>query len=90
MHRNHRNCSPVERYCIKLGLSLIFVWYEAWFIFSTRLNDCYSFHLRELRKFSWQLSRQTTTPSNSKARKMHEETILKFVFKFIFEVIVCT
>ena len=72
-----------QRYCIKLELSLIFVWYEAWIIFSMRLNDCYSFHLRGLTKFLWQLSRQSRTPfrPTSKARRTHDRDAFKICFQ---------
>ena len=70
----------------------MFVWYEVWLIFLTSLSDCRSFHIRDLIEFQWQVSLLTKILSTSMARKMQLEieTLLKYVFILINQVILCT
>ena len=55
-----------------------------WLIFLTSLNDCYSFHLRELIEILWQVSRPTKTPSTSKAPTMQDGNGFEICFLFNF------
>ena len=82
--------SQYQRYCTKLGMGLIFVLYAVWLIFLTSLNDCNSFHLRELIELLWQVSRPTKTPSTLKAPTMQDRKFLKYAFTLFFEVILGT
>ena len=51
----------------------------------------YFFCCRDLIEFAWQISHSTKTPSTSRPRKMQDtETLLKLVFIFMCEVILCT
>ena len=56
----------------------------------TSLNDCELSHLRNRIEFAWHVSHSTKTPSTSRASKCKIETLLKPVFIFICEVILCT
>ena len=68
----------------------IFVWYAVCLIFLTSPNDCRLFPLRDLIEFTWQISHSTETPLLQELEKYKIEALLKLVFLFICEVIICT
>ena len=67
-----------------IGNGLIFVWYALCSVVSLliSLNDCNSFHLRELIELLWQVSRPTKTPSTLKAKTMQDRNAFEKCFYF--------